>query len=148
MQIPIEEAYRAVDQLKTDYAKAYRNRHDEEQQSKKYFDLGFDGWFESEEHIALLIEHGFDSVEQFEDACERSAYGIANDKIRKMFNVVDSDTRELIYSALKSKDLYNEEDQFLKSITIWNLIKKVAPKYAQLVDLIDELDVRVIFPLT
>jgi hypothetical protein len=134
-------AYNAVKKMAKDFADQYYVNATETERASKYFDIGYGDYYGSPDHLALLAKCGFNSVDEYNEAVEKTSWSVAYDNFNKVTKLLGYKSPE--YQAIKQdlidSEMYDEEDHRVDGKIFWEIAKQNAPKQAQLVELTAEL---------
>ena len=138
-------AYIACAKLAKDFRKNYIDKSTEAARNSKYFDIGFDGYYDGVEHLALLAKFGFNSVDEFNEAVEKSDWAIAYEQASLILKLAPHNSVEYknIVAGWKDAGYWSEEDHKLSGVEMYAIAKSAAPKYAQLIELTVELGLEI-----
>ena len=137
----IAELYAAELEMERTFKRNYIAKATAKERESKYFDIGFGLWYGKKDHLALLSQGGFTSVEEYQEAVEKTDWAIAYERFNQVYKLLPYNSAE--HKALKADliaaGLYKEEDQKLRGLEFWAICMKNAPKQSQLVLLTAEL---------
>ena len=139
------QAYIATKKFAAEYKANYIAKATPAQRNSKHFDIGYGMYWGEEEHIALLATFGFKDVEEFEEAIKTTDWMIAYDKFQAIQRMLKHKSPESIalWAGIKEAGFYDEEDHNIDGPALLAIAQKVAPKYAQLIELTTELGLKV-----
>ena len=138
-------AYIAAKKFANDYRNAYIAKATESQRNAKHFDIGCDGYYNGAEHLALLAAFGFNSVDEFQEAVEKTEWMIAFNKFNQIQSMLTYKSNEYntLWTNIKKAGFYDEEDHNMDGLAMYAIAKAAAPKYAQLIELTTELGLNI-----
>ena len=132
-------AYLACKKLEEEHRRKYIANSTESDRNSKYFYIGYDDWYESEEHLELLQQCGFNNDDEYSEALKKTDWYICYEKFNNIFKIVKDETKNALKTELFASGLWNEESGIEQGVQLYECCKKAAPKETQLADLLDEL---------
>jgi hypothetical protein len=137
----IAELYAAQLQMAADFMRAYLARSTPAQRASRHFDIGYDGYYGEAQHLALLAQGGFNDVEDFNVAVEKTDWWIAFITFDDVMSLLEYGSPEslAIIADLRAAGLYGDEDQRLRGLEFLAICQRHAPKQTQLLTLMREL---------
>lgn len=126
----IDAAIIACKKLEEEFRCKYIANASARDRDSKYFYIGCDGWYESDEHLAVLAQCGFNSIDEYDTAFEKSPRVIAYNKFNDIFKLVKGDARKHLIADMSAAGLWNETTSYEMGFELYALAKKHAPKMA------------------
>ena len=100
----------------------------------------------NDEHLVLLQQCGFEDTDAYVAALEASPKYIAEEKMRKVWELARSNPNDTSYKALiagmKELGVWDEEDHRDQAFEILEMAERAAPKEYQIITLIQEIGAR------
>ena len=131
----------AINKLAEKFRANYIANSTPAQRESKYFDIGYDGYYEGEEYMTILAQCGFEDSDAYNAAYEKLPEIVAYGKFNSVMDMLKygSDEKNAVIQGLKDAGLWTEDDTRHRGLEHWAIVQAIVPKHAQLVELATEL---------